>query len=227
MKLKTMTAEKCAYVSQPEVTTLTRERKVELMYEKYEAAIQNGVEFMSCGRICGIGYTAQQFLCGLMKPSTGVDDQIVYTLDKDRFSPMTEEAERIGLAVLANKNVNSSFNLMIKKSDVSGVFHGEISDIAPIASAVDEKISTGVRKIVASLKHNAFDQASIPQTTPALIHTTYHSWQQQKHILPILITSRSFFCIVIDNVAGIDTIQSGNKIDTIILEDVYHCITCI
>ena len=54
--MQVMTQEKCAI----EVT----KRSVEIMYEKYEAAIQNSVEFMSCGRICGIGYTAQQFLRG-------------------------------------------------------------------------------------------------------------------------------------------------------------------
>ena len=227
VKLKAMTAEKCADASQPEFTIQTQERSVEIMYEKYDAAIQNGVEFMSCGRICGIGHTAQKFLRGLMKPSTGIDDQSVCTLDNDRFSPMTEEAELEGLAVLVNKNVNSSLIKMIKKSDVSEVFHGDISDIAPITSVVDEKISTGVRKIVASLKHNAFDHALISKTTPALIHTTCHSWQQQKHILPILITSRSFFFIVIDNVARVNTIQSGNTTDEITLEDVYRCVTCI
>ena len=65
-----MTTEKCAYVAQPEFTKKEERREgrsVEVMYEKYEAAIQNGVEFMFCGRICGIGYTAQQFLKGLMK----------------------------------------------------------------------------------------------------------------------------------------------------------------
>ena len=230
VKLKVMTAEKCAYVAQPEVTKKEERREgrsVEVMYDKYEAAIQNGVEFMSCGRICGIGHTAQKFLIGLMKPSTSMDNQSVYTLNNDTFCPMTEEAEREGLAVLVNKNANSSLIKMIKKSDVSEVFHGDISEIAPITSAVDEKISTGVRKIVASLKHNAFDHALVSETTPALIHTTYHSWQQQTHILPILITSRSFFCIVLDNVAGIDNFQSGNLNESIVSEHVYRCITCI
>ena len=115
-----MTQEKCAYI---EVT----KRSVVKMYEKYEAAIQISVELMSCGRICGIGYTAQQFLIGLMKPSTSMDDQSVYTLNNDTFSPMTEEAEREGLAMLANKVVEenkcSSLNTIITKLDVTDVFH--------------------------------------------------------------------------------------------------------
>ena len=236
-----MTTEKCAYVAQPEVTKKVErreERSVEIMYEKYEAAIQNGVEFMSCGRICGIGHTAQQFLKGMMKPSTDIDDQNVYTLNNDTFSPMTEEAEREGLAVLAKKVVEenkcSSLHTMITRLDVSDVFHksGNASDCV-VPSAVEETISTGVRKIMAgltstvNLKCKTIDYASVSKNTPALIHTTCHSWQQQKHILPILITSRSFFFIVIDNVAEIEPIQSGTLNESIASEHVYRCITCI
>ena len=234
-ELEKTATELCAYAAHKEVTIQTEERRVEKMYHKYEAAVQNGVETMSCGRVCTIGDHAQLRLRDLLKPSTGMDDQSVYTLDNDRFSPMTEEAEREGLAILANKvltkNPNSSLNKMMK-SAMSEVFHGDSSHIGsnsvPSKSAVDEKISSGIRKIVNNLKNNTVVSSSESPTTPALVHMTHHSWQQLKHILPILITSRSFFIVVIDNIEEIET--TNDRKQNYILsfeEDVYRCITCI
>ena len=64
--------------------------------------------------------------------------------------------------------------------------------------------------------------SSESQSTPALIHMTDHSWKQQRHILPVLITSRSLFLI------EIDAFKNEKEDDGIIVEeDAYRCITCI
>ena len=221
--------DKCDYAMLQEVSTQTQEKKVEIMYEEYEAAIQNGVEIMSCGRICAIGQGAQRLLQCQMKSTTVVmDAQSVDTLHNDSIRPMSEEDAQKGLAALANKVIkkgpNAFLNKMATISDVSAAFQDDNLDIevsTVTASVLDNKISTGLRRIVASLKYSS---SSEPPITPALIHTTYHSWKQQKHILPILITSRSLFLVVIDDVGNI---RNGSQQDEIVLEDLYRCIACI
>ena len=60
----------------------------------------------------------------MMKTSTS--KQSVYTLCNDTFSPMNEEAEREGLAVLANKfiakNTESSLVKVINKWNLAEAF---------------------------------------------------------------------------------------------------------
>ena len=101
----------CAHTTPSEATT--EERRFENMWDIYKAAVQNGVETMYCGRICVIG----NHLRDVIKASTS--EQSVYTLNNDTFSPMTEVAEREGLAVLENKviakNTDSSLIKVINK----------------------------------------------------------------------------------------------------------------
>ena len=94
-------------------------------------------------------------------------------------------------------------------------------------STIDDAINDGVKKIVIGMKNKAITYHSAsnsdPSITPALIHITNHSWEHLKHILPILITSRSFFVVAISSVEG-----NGNQYDVITLEeDIYRCIICI
>ena len=92
-------------------------------------------------------------------------------------------------------------------------------------STIDDVINDGMKKIIVGMKNKAitYPSASDPSITPALIHITNHSWEHLKHILPILITSRSFFLVAVSPVEG-----NGNQDDVITLEeDIYRCIICI
>ena len=89
---------------QPQVISTQQEgKKVETMSNQYEAAIKNGIEVMSCGRIGTIGEVSEQLRQYLMKTPTHRGVQNVYTICNYELCPMSEEAELKGLATLAKK----------------------------------------------------------------------------------------------------------------------------
>ena len=215
------------------------EKKVETMYDQYDTAIKNGIEMMSCGRVGIIGEVSEQLRQHLIKSPSDTDVQNVFTICNDKLCPMSEEAELKGLATLAKKAIKQDSSSMLnriafKASDkfkpvVEAFEYSANSDSNDTKSAIDDVINDGVRKIVISIKNKAISYHNTePSYTPALIHITNHSWEHLKHILPILITSRSIFLVAISPAEGNGSIYNGNQVDVITLEeDIYRCIICI
>ena len=176
------------------------ETKIKRMCDDYEKAIQDGVEEMSCGRIGIIGNGAPLEL--MISLIAGKDGRSVCTISNDKLCPVSEQAELVVLGTLANKAILQKPNLL--KDIVAKAFSNESSDEMPknaTNNTIDDKISDGIKNVVSEVKYRAHAYASeSPNSgTPALIHITNHDHSEQaKHLLPILITSRSFFLIVIN-----------------------------
>ena len=167
-------------------------------------SIKDGVEDMSCGRIGIIGNAVEPR--NIFTSITGTDAlENVYTVSNDTLRPITDEDEQIVLATLANKVIEKKTNSRLKeiRDSVVQAFRdssqSNASNSLPNKLTVDDKISNGVKQILTRIKNRTIVCTSKPPTTPALIHTTNHSWEQIKHILPVLITSRSIFLIGIDS----------------------------
>ena len=199
----------------------------------YEKAIQNGAaEMISCGHIVTIGKAAERLVRVLTKSlkSAGMNDQSVYTLCNGEFFPKTEEAELVELATLANK-VNKSSDLSVLNNIMMNarlyqiakkvyVFPDRSHD-AVTTRSVDDKISSAVKKIATNIMNKVVFCSS-----PALIHTSNHSWEQLKHFLPVFTTSYSFFLVVINSEDK--NVISGNQHGANTLEeDMCHSIACI
>ena len=198
--LHDMAKSMCDYAKRSTATPLQADvDHYEEMCSKYEKAIQDGVENMSCGRIGIIGNGEPlELMTSLI---AGKD---VYTISNDKLCPVTEEAELGALGTIAIK-------VMKKKStDLKCIVEAFSDKPAPNANTniVDDKISNepkntniskGIKDLVTEVKYRALAYASESSTssTPALIYVTNHS-EQLKHLLPILITSRSIFLVAMD-----------------------------
>ena len=195
------------------------ETKIKRMCDDYEKAIQDGVENMSCGRIGIIGNGAPlELMTSLI---AGKDGRSVCTISNDKLCPASEQAELVVLGTLANKAIQQKPNLL--KDIVAKAFSNESSDEMPknaTKNTIDDKISDDIKDVVAEVKYRALAYASESPTssTPAFIYITNHS-EQLKHLLPILITSRSIFLVAMDKA---DRTPDSNQD-----EDVCRCIAYI
>ena len=216
-----------------------QETRAMKMRDDFNRAIRSGAEIMSCGRIATIGKASERRLRReFLDATVGLDIQrsgvfIHFIKDNSRLVQneytcklfaMTEEAELIGLATLADKvilknpraffsRLKSYINISKEKTKVEQIvkiLHGDLNDCIGIDK---RRISDAIKNIVEG-------KSSTFPITPALIHTSDHSWD----ILPVLITSHSFFLIVISSA---ETHDDQNEEDVVTLEDVCHCITSI
>ena len=224
--LHDMAKSMCDYAKRSTATPLQADvDHYEEMCSKYEKAIQDGVENMSCGRIGFIGNSAPlELMTSLI---AGKDVTSVYTISNDKLCPVTEEAELCALGTIAIK-----FYIQGKSTVLKGIVAEAFSDKpAPNANTnivndnisnepKNKNISKRIKELVAEVKYRALTYASESPTssTPALIHVTHHS-EQVKHLLPILITSRSYFLIVMDNADR--TVEANQD------EEVCRCIAYI
>ena len=245
-KLEEMEEERYVYVKQSRPHS--QEARTKKMREDYKRAIQKGTEVMSCGRVAIIGETSERLRQELMvlpptlatpqdtnavasKPDlTKGSAQCVYTISNKTLCPMTKEEELKGLAALANKVMerNSEALLSSFKKKVTAIFsdrpNNKHSDSSSGDKSTDDIMNTIIKKIVEGTLKQTSSTSCESITTPVLIHATNHrgSWEQLKHILPILITSRSFFVIAINSE------ETYGHYDTIMLEeDVCQLITSI
>ena len=258
MKLKQIQKEMCGDTKQS--GSYPQETRAMKTSDDYKEAIRSGAEIMSCGRVGTIGEASEplrrQFFELPTQATAGTDTQQpggsaqriemnsrpdvstttavqnVHTICNDKLCPMTEEAELIGLATLANKviqkNPKSFFSFLkescsAEKTTVAGIFRGKSSNV----TGIDKKISDAIKNIVEVISYKSSKLPTNPSTTPALIHTSDHSWEHLRHILPVLITSRSFFLIMM-SCAEIHDGNNQNQDDSITSEeDVCHCITSV
>ena len=206
-----------------DVENCEAETRINRMCADYEKAIQDGVEKMSCGRIGIIGNGAPlELMTSLI---AGKDGRSVCTISNDKLCPVSEQAELVVLGTLANKAIQQKSNPL--KDIVAKAFSNESSDEMPknaTKNTIDDTISNGIKNVVSEVKYraHAYASASPNSSTPALIHVTNHDHSEQaKHLLPILITSRSIFLIVINEN------QTSNTNQDELTSDICRCITYI